>query len=120
MFTLIVVIFCAGCVSNLGVYDKSVPPEKLCTLEIPANLHVKKFNGEDVKWAGGIVSVKIIQIPEGTHKLSLGATDFYGIIDCAVKFEAGKTYELYMVPSGQISRATITCREKKPQEKGTP
>ena len=48
LIALVLLLNC--CATNKITYDKSVPAEQLCTLEIPYRLGVTGFNGENVKW----------------------------------------------------------------------
>jgi hypothetical protein len=65
---LVILLNC--CITNKIVYDKSIPNEYLCTLEIPNNLTVIGFNGEPVKWEKGFWGkAAIVEIPAGEHEL---------------------------------------------------
>jgi hypothetical protein len=60
-------------VDNYGVYDISVDPASLVTLEITAKdgqLYVVEFDGERVFWVGD-KDGSVIRIPAGQHSLSM-------------------------------------------------
>jgi hypothetical protein len=62
---VIATLLLSGCALN-EVYDKSVPPEKLCALKIPNNITVKEIDGKSVSW-GFHLGYLNLQIPEGHH-----------------------------------------------------
>jgi hypothetical protein len=69
LLTLLVIILNC-CITNKIIYDKSIPADKLCSLEIPDNMTVTSFNGEKVKWKKGIwTKTLIVKIPAGEHVL---------------------------------------------------
>ncbi|MDR1869966.1 MAG: hypothetical protein LBQ82_08275 [Treponema sp.] len=117
---LLAVVFIAGCAKfqDLGVYDSTVPPEQLCTLEIAGGIYIRQFNGEEVGYkksssfvargwglkrgySVGSKGYATIQIPAGTHNF---VTCFYMYIygysyqveDVTIihTFDAGRTYRL--------------------------
>jgi len=79
IIVLLTVWFIAGCSNykDLGVYDKKVPQDQLCTLEISSLLTVKKFNDKKVGWYlpfgqySGNDAYSSIKIPAGNHSLSV-------------------------------------------------
>jgi hypothetical protein len=123
--TVTITTMLIGCQStSLGVYDSSVPPEKLCTLEVDINLKVKEFDGKKVSWGHSITAVNI-QIPEGAHKFlidysgrgnssHIGGTDYsgqswgqtqtevYSAYDISFEYDfvAGNTYVMYPQSDG--------------------
>ena len=67
---LVILLNC--CITNKIIYDKSIPSEQLCSLEIPYNLTVTSFNGERVNWVKGSWNkTLIIKIPAGKHELTV-------------------------------------------------
>jgi len=116
---LLVVVLIGGCakIKDLGVYDKSVPADQLCTLEIAGGIFVREFNGKKVGsfsimplakgWGVtfgyyvGSKSYATIKIPAGSHTLlanfymeGFGTT--YTVKDLSIShnFTAGNTYLL--------------------------
>jgi len=117
---LLVVVLIGGCAKfkDLGVYDKSVPVDQLCTLEIAGGLYVREFNGKKVGsfnilsptasgWGlrfgynVGSAGYATIKIPAGNHTLlanfymnNVGTT--YSVKDLTIShnFTAGNTYLL--------------------------
>ena len=97
----------AGCVSaatNIP-YTSAAPQEKLCTLNIAANLTVTKFDGEDVKWSPNFGdSWSSVRISEGRHTFTLDYDRNVGaqgeryyqnnIVVSYDGFMAGHTYEM--------------------------
>jgi hypothetical protein len=130
---------CAGCQTvSLGVYDPTVPPEKLCTLEVPVSLTVKRFDGEKVTWIS--LSGINIEIPEGSHEFvidysepgqtrTVGGTGAYGSswqqsqtasytakgIEFRYDFAAGNTY--VMAPEISGGYAAIRMTKKSASDK---
>jgi hypothetical protein len=67
---LIVLLNC--CITNKIIYDKSIPAEQLCTLEVPNTLTVTSFDGDKVKWEKGFWDkTTIVKIPAGEHELTV-------------------------------------------------
>jgi hypothetical protein len=68
--TLIFGLLISGCVSNLGTYDPSFPPDQLSTLKIDVRMGITGFDGKPVSW--GIArqpKSTTIAIPAGEHDL---------------------------------------------------
>jgi hypothetical protein len=67
----------AGCVTNKGTYDKTVPPEQQATLEFSSAYKVKLFDGNEVSWKAGLftrwygqgIGKVVVKIPAGEHTL---------------------------------------------------
>ena len=105
---LIMILALAGCASNLGVYDSSVPPQQLCTLKTPAELFFRQFNGDKVNWNQSFPQLGVIvQIPAGRHTFLIDYvakgslyTHYADDIRFSYTFEAGKTYVMEAVVSG--------------------
>jgi len=116
---LLAIVLIAGCAKfkDLGVYDKTVPEDQLCTLEIAGGLYVREFNGKKVgsNFLGTIASgwglkygynvgsagYATIKIPAGNHTLLVNfyMNDFgtsYTVKDLSIShnFTAGNTYLL--------------------------
>jgi len=110
---LLAVMLIAGCAKfqDFGVYDKTVPEDQLCTLDIEGGLYIREFNGLTVGpergWGlkyGNIVGSKghaIVKIPAGTHTLLAnyylnGYGTVYSVedINTTHTFKAGRTYRL--------------------------
>jgi len=107
---LLVVVLIGGCakVKDLGVYDKTVPEDQLCTLEISGGLWVREFNGKKTSTHGwrydnpeGSERYAIIKIPAGTHTLMAyffmnDNKNDYSVRDLSIShnFTAGRTYRL--------------------------
>jgi len=114
---LLAVVLIGGCskFKDLGVYDKSVPVDQLCTLEIEAGLYVREFDEKKVgsfriftpKASGwGIITNSAdgyasIKIPAGDHTLlanfAWGEYDrTYEVkgLNVSHDFIAGHTYRL--------------------------
>jgi hypothetical protein len=67
---LVILLNC--CLTNKIVYDKSIPDEQLCTLEVPNNLTVTNFDGDKVMWTTGFWEKNtIVKIPAGEHELTV-------------------------------------------------
>ena len=106
----------AGCATNLGVYDSSVPHEQLCTLKIDSNLFVRQFDGNKVQWNQSFPQLGVVvQIPAGQHSFVVdydGSTSRYtrwaAGIRCSDTFEAGKTY--VMTPIVSSDRVSIDVK----------
>jgi hypothetical protein len=65
---LVILLNC--CITNKIIYDKSIPNERLCILEVANNLTVTSFNGEKVKWSRGFWGEPaIVKIPAGENEL---------------------------------------------------
>jgi hypothetical protein len=59
------------CATNKIIYDKSIPAEQLCSLEIPYSLAVTNFDGENVKWERGLLGkTALVKMPAGEHELT--------------------------------------------------
>jgi hypothetical protein len=95
---------------NLGVYDKNVADDQLCTLEIAGNIAVTRFNDKKVNWkkslsyGAGSNRQAVIQIPSGTHELlttfkqsKSGGSVSVNNIKVTNDFIAGRTYRLTAV-----------------------
>ncbi|MCL2442512.1 MAG: hypothetical protein FWD13_03505 [Treponema sp.] len=122
---LLLLVSCST--KNLGVYDKSVPADQMCTLEISGGINVFEFNGKELNrhwvvshdqniWGdrGWISDNKvIIQIPAGFNTLGV----FFQMDDRSTMvttekttisgdFIAGRTYvlkaQVRVLPSGRI------------------
>lgn len=68
--SLAAVILFSGCVGTnaMGVFDISIPEEKLSHLQIRNNLSVVLFNSQPVEWAPGLTQNKVtISLPPGEH-----------------------------------------------------
>lgn len=100
---IVITALLASCQTNSGIYDPSVPPEKLCTLEVGSTLIVTYFDGIEVKWTPPFIGNFKIQIPEGQHTFvadnyesfnSSGYTVAYTTKDLeyTFTFEAGNIY----------------------------
>jgi len=117
---LLVVILIAGCAKfkDLGVYDKSVPVDQLCTLEVSAGLYVRQFDDKKVgparifapKASGwGLITndaegYAAVKIPAGSHALTANFiwgeySTSYEVKDLNIThdFTAGRTYRLTAV-----------------------
>jgi len=82
---LLAVMLIAGCAKfkDYGVYDKTVPADQLCTMEIQVGLYVRELDGKKVgsfyllapKASGwGLISnnaeaYSVVKIPAGNHTL---------------------------------------------------
>ena len=108
----------AGCASNLGVYDPSVPQNRLCTLTIDSTLSVTRFDGKAVDWSSLLsVADTVIQIPAGQHSFVM---DYWARggdyirsaenIRYSDTFEAGKSY--VMRPAESNGRVFILKHTK--------
>jgi len=79
VFILLTIFMFIGCERpDLGVYDKKVPADQLCTLEIAGSISVTSFNNKKVNWklTIGTLTAKsddqtIIKIPQGNHELTV-------------------------------------------------
>jgi hypothetical protein len=105
------VLMFSGCVTNKGVYDPSVPPEQLCTLNIDSTVIVRQFDGNAVKWydqAFGFSTV--VKIPAGYHEFISdyisGSRHIFWAEDIrySYTFEAGKSYVMDpLISDGSVS-----------------
>lgn len=88
------------------VYDPSVPPEELCTVQLVGSLTVTAFDGGEVRWkAKNFKNWATIQIPAGLHDFVLdysrtvsaqGETHVArGIQFRYEDFAAGRTYRMW-------------------------
>ncbi len=102
----------AGCATNIGAHDASVPPEKLCTLTIDIDLSVHTFDGETVDWRHRIFTTSVVvQIPAGKHNFVMdyisggrSMTRYAYNIAYSHTFEAGKSYVMEpKVANGRVS-----------------
>jgi len=98
MMMVSVIFFLTGCdfPKDLGVYDKSVPPEQRCTLIIDKTLYISKFDDKRVSWAA-LSRTKTIQIPEGNHSFVVHYAEYDQSaqnILVSKFFRAGETYEM--------------------------
>lgn len=96
-------VFCCslllgGCGTANISYTTSVPPEKLCTLDIGLYLTVVRFDGEEVDWVGNPWhNSNIVRIPEGAHTFTVyWETGRYASsgIQVAGNFVAGRAYKM--------------------------
>jgi uncharacterized membrane protein len=72
LFALAIILLNCCTTNKVIIYDKSVPAEQLCSLEIPYKLTVTSFNGEEVNWARGAWDKSlIIKIPAGENELTV-------------------------------------------------
>lgn len=101
-FYAFLLVFCCllllgGCAATVK-YNTSVPPEKLCALDIDSYLTVVTFDGEKVHWAGNPWhSETIVQIPEGRHTFTVfWNTGRYASTPIRVSgdFVAGRRYKM--------------------------
>jgi len=86
IFGIIFLISCGSKVRDLGIYDKSVPPNQQCTLCIDNTLTVTSFDGKKVNWgmewynfkngSNDIDYYSKIQIPAGTHVFIVNYQEF--------------------------------------------
>jgi hypothetical protein len=68
--SIIICFICAlSSCSSLFIYDKSVPEESLCTLNISNEFTVVEFNGKKVKWE---VNKIVNSANEATVKIPVG------------------------------------------------
>jgi hypothetical protein len=111
----------AGCVSNKGVYDPSVPPEQLCTLRIDSTLNVLQFDGNAVKWYTpqfSLANSMVIQIPAGYHEFIMNYTSggsrytfWADNIRYSYTFEAGKSYAMDAIRSNGMVHIEVEIKE---------
>jgi len=110
---LLTVFLFIGCERpDLGVYDKKVPADQHCTLEIAGSISVTSFNNKKVNWklTFGRMTAKsedqtIIKIPQGNHELSVNFWthdnwDTYASVNnvkISNNFIAGHTYRLIAI-----------------------
>jgi len=71
-----VALLLVGCAAKMVVYDKSVPSEKLCFLNIPNDITINEIDDKKVSF-----NHKILQIAEGHHTF---------LADCEIP--TGRTY----------------------------
>jgi len=128
---LLGVLLFGSCKSiNLGVYDKSVPKDQLCTLQIVGAVRVNTFDGKTAGWSNwhyqnfwgtpgwSSDNVTTIQIPAGPHSLDVVFSAFWEENGRRItvtsekyiishEFAAGRTYRLKarvrLLPSGHIT-----------------
>jgi hypothetical protein len=107
----VVSLILAGCVTNKGVYDPSVPPEQLCTLQIDYTIGVYQFDGDEVDWHYlPFTFSTVVQIPAGYHEfimdyseISRSFTRWANDIHYSYTFEAGKSYVMSAtINSGRV------------------
>jgi len=111
LLTVFLLNACNNETRMLGVYDKKIPSDQLCTFEIAGNITVKSFNGKKVNWTLGMFdkygssSQSIIQIPQGNHNIivdfwmgGLQAAITFKDIEFEYNFTAGNTYRLIAIP----------------------
>jgi len=108
---LLAIVLIAGCskekapFEDLGVSDKTVPEDQLCTLEIGGGLMVIDFNGIRKAWGytkgEGSDNYATIKIPAGSHafkvyfgKVYEGMNYSVGDLSISHNFTAGRTYRL--------------------------
>jgi len=107
-FILVMSLAMAGCATNLGVYDTSVPQAQLCTLKTDGTLFIREFNGDKVNWNQSFPQHGIIvQIPAGRHTFLIDyttkgstRTNYAYDIRYSRTFEAGKNYVMEPIVSG--------------------
>jgi len=105
-----------GCATNLGVYDASVPQQRLCTLKTDPKLFIRKFNGDKVNWNQSFPQLGVVvQIPAGRHTFLIDyvakgsiRTDYAYDIRYSHTFEAGKIY--IMEPTVSGNRVSIVVK----------
>ncbi|MDR1898753.1 MAG: hypothetical protein LBQ55_01935 [Treponema sp.] len=122
----------SGCVTNKGMFDKTIPEEQQATLELPASLTVTSFDGTKVSWKVGFFLARwwglgkvVVKIPSGKHDLT---ADYWvyketysgssvtqqsqSADDLTVTFEfrPGGVYEMY--PSTSGGYVSLAIREK--------
>jgi hypothetical protein len=75
VFALVALLLCSCgglfSQSDLGVYDETVPKDRLATLVIPYFYTVTRFDGKPVEWNGsgsGVLGA-VIQISAGRHEV---------------------------------------------------
>lgn len=109
---VIISLALAGCATNLGVYDTSVPQEQLCTLKIDSDLFVRQFNADKVRWNQSFPQFGVVvQIPAGYHTFLMdydGSTKSYARYATNIRysytFATGRTYVMKPIISGnQVS-----------------
>ena len=104
----LIVLSLAGCVTNAGVYDKSVPAEQQAHLVIPRGgalgaQVINAFDGNQVTWAdtslmGQFGGKFLVDIPSGEHTL-VGMRVGVGAAQASMPtvtydFLAGHTYRI--------------------------
>jgi len=110
---LLTIFMFIGCSRpDLGVYDKKVPADQLCTLEIAGSISVTRFNNKKVNWKltiGTLTATSddqtVIKIPQGNHELSVNfwthdSWDTRATVDnvkITNNFIAGHTYRLIAI-----------------------
>jgi len=111
VMAMLVAILIGGCskekapFKDLGVYDKTVSEDQLCTLEIGRDLLVNKFNDKKLSWWYDAPDESdynsIIKIPAGSHTLTAYFSSSYNKMIYSVagltishNFIAGRTYRL--------------------------
>ena len=113
VFVLLTIFLFIGCERpDLGVYDKKVPADQLCTLEIAGSISVTSFNDKKVNWklTIGTLTAKrddqtVIKIPQGNHELTVNfwthdSWDTRATVDnvkITNNFIAGHTYRLIAI-----------------------
>jgi hypothetical protein len=113
VFVLLTIFLFIGCSRpDLGVYDKKVPVDELCTLEIAGSISVTSFNNKKVNWKltfGRLTAWSdeqtIIKIPQGNHEMSVNfwthdRYDTYSSVSnvkISNNFIAGHTYRLIAI-----------------------
>lgn len=115
---MIIVLASAGCATNLGVYDPSVPQERLCTLEIDGELFVRQFNNDNVRWNFSFPqSGVVVQIPAGHHTFLIDYVVRGQLYSCAAydigyshTFDAGKNYVMKPVQANGQVRIEVTVK----------
>ena len=113
VFVLLTIFLLIGCSRpDLGVYDKKVPADQLCTLEIAGSISVTSFNNKKVNWKLSFGKMTkssdeqtIIKIPQGNHEMLVNfwTQDKY-VTNASVdnvkisnNFIAGHTYRLIAI-----------------------
>jgi len=113
VFVLLTVFLFIGCGRpDLGVYDKKVPADQLCTLEIAGSISVTGFNDKKVNWkltfgkmTGSSDEQTIIKIPQGNHEMSVNfwthdrwdTAASVSNVKISNNFIAGHTYRLIAI-----------------------
>jgi hypothetical protein len=106
----------AGCATDIGIHDPSVPQEQLCTLKIERELYVHQFDGDDVKWYNDFLDFgAVVKIPAGRHSFVMNYvsggsryTRYADNLRYSHTFEAGRTY----VMEAAVSNGRVTIEVK--------
>ncbi|MDR1317382.1 MAG: hypothetical protein LBK13_10975 [Spirochaetales bacterium] len=107
----VVSLILAGCVTDEGIYDPSVSPEQLCTLQIGETISVYQFDGNAVDWYSRLFTFSaVVQIPAGYHEFIMNYGEISrsysrraNDIHYSYTFEAGKSYVMStIINSGRV------------------